>query len=81
MFLAEFQLVLEKLDLFKSHQCILTSGLLPVPVSLEPCSHMCCANGEQRCLSIMQTPDKSVLLSAIQDIPPTDLFGIMGKVE
>lgn len=41
MFLAKFQLVLEKLDLFKSHPCILTSGLLPVPVSLEPCR--CCA--------------------------------------
>lgn len=41
IFLAKFQLVLEKLDLFKSHQCILTSRLLPVPVFLEPCS--CCA--------------------------------------
>lgn len=34
MFLAKFQFILEKLDLFKPHVYILTSMLLPVRISL-----------------------------------------------
>ena len=74
MFLAKFQLILEKLDLFKFHQHILTTMLLPVlsvAAAVQP--YVLYQWGRE----VPEHYAYSKSHSAMQDIPSTDLFSIM----